>query len=534
MKNIKKIIAIILLIQMILISPLSTYFGVKNNVYATTADVFESELLKQTLIPLLIAGGLVFKSKQVIDDTYQKLNDWMVANKYTIEFDDPSNPQGPKKNLEKVIKALLASGTVVYSAASGIFKDIIEIPGYLFDLIKGWVDENYDEGDNIIYPEGFWSKGYFITPQIFPPKDYQYYYLYDNEGNLVYYYRWTSEDRLRLYNKSDSSIKIWDGQTDTITAACWYDLDNKRLRIGEILGGEFQIQGISSSSFEYMTIFNINDYPTYHEFDSIEGIENIVDNPEYDWNNTHTETKIIVVPIKTDIYGEPEVDSDGYLKPEVDSDYWVDREPEFITNTEPAGIPQPEVVEIPEYEEGVDTKDTGILIKIAEMFQTLIKKVTRIGNDTATITENITGTDTGTGGIGDGIGDVPTDFEWGNFRHFFDIFFIFIYFIVILILIILKFLQIVFLGMPSIPANADLLTQYPTILAGVNYVKNLQVGGLTITVHQAFEFIFLLFFYIFIIKQIRKLYKAYVFEESLQNVDYRKDMKMDYYDRNNK
>ena len=75
----------------------------------------------------------------------------------------------------------------------------------------------------------------------------------------------------------------------------------------------------------------------------------------------------------------------------------------------------------------------------------------------------------------------------GNFRHFLDIFFIFIYFIVILILIILKFLEIVFVGIPGITANADLFTEYPNILEGVNYVKNLKVGGLAITVHQAFN-----------------------------------------------
>lgn len=529
MKNIKKVIAIILLVQTILISPLSVCFDVENKAYAAMADVFESELLKQTMIPLLIASGLVFSSKKAIDDTYQKLNDWMVANKFTIEFDDPSNPQGPKKNLEKVIKTLLTTGTVVYASASGIFQDIIEIPGYLFDLIKGWVDDNYDEEDNIIYPEGFWHKTYFTEPKIFPTKEYEYYYLYKKDGSSAGYYRWLTEDRIRLYNSSGSSYWMLDGQTDMITCGLWKELNG--LKIVIFNEGVFELVGISLGSCEYISIYNIDEYPSYHEFDdNVQGIENIVDNPDYDWSNPYTDTKIIVVPIETDIYGEPEIDSDGYLKPEVDSDYWVDREPEFITNTDPAGIPQPEVEEIPEFDEDNDTKETGILIKIAEMFQTLIKKVNRIGNDTAKITENIT--ETGTGGIGDGIGDVPEGFDWGNFRHFFDIFFIFIYFIVILILIILKFLQIVFIGMPTIPANADLFLQYPSILAGVNYVKNLRVGGLSITVHQAFEFIFLIFFYIFIIKQIRKLYKAYVYEESSQNVDYKSDMKMDYYDKN--
>jgi hypothetical protein len=91
-------------------------------------------------------------------------------------------------------------------------------------------------------------------------------------------------------------------------------------------------------------------------------------------------------------------------------------------------------------------------------------------------------------------------------------------------------LEIVFVGLPAIEANTGLLAEYPGILEGVNYVKNLQVGGLAITVHQAFEFVFLIFFYIFIIKQIRKLYNAYVFEQPAENPRISQDMKMDYYE----
>ncbi|MPN03499.1 hypothetical protein SDC9_150729 [bioreactor metagenome] len=118
----------------------------------------------------------------------------------------------------------------------------------------------------------------------------------------------------------------------------------------------------------------------------------------------------------------------------------------------------------------------------------------------------------GTGGLGGT--PPPTQFEWGDFGKFFDIFFIFIYFIVILILILLKFLQVVFSNLPNIPPNPELFNNYPTILEGVNFIKNLKVGGLSITVQQAFEYVFLIFFFIFILKQIRKLYGAYVYEEN--------------------
>ena len=37
---------------------------------------------------------------------------------------------------------------------------------------------------------------------------------------------------------------------------------------------------------------------------------------------------------------------------------------------------------------------------------------------------------------------------------------------------------------------------------------------MSITVHQAFEYVFMIFFFIFIIKQIRKLYDSFVYEEN--------------------
>lgn len=203
---------------------------------------------------------------------------------------------------------------------------------------------------------------------------------------------------------------------------------------------------------------------------------------------------------------------------------------------------------MPEVENPDDDEQTGILIYIGNILQPIVGQLSKIVEGVKTIVSNtnklvfnttnpeldpITGEPAaaGDGIIGNGIDTrIPTDFEWGNFRHFLDIFFIFIYFIVILILIILKFLQIVFVGIPNIAANTDLFAQYPNILEGVNYVKNLQVGGLAITVHQAFEFVFLIFFYIFIIKQIRKMYNAHVYEESAENPRIAQDMKMDYYE----
>jgi len=98
--------------------------------------------------------------------------------------------------------------------------------------------------------------------------------------------------------------------------------------------------------------------------------------------------------------------------------------------------------------------------------------------------------------------------DWGNFKGFFDIFYIFYYLIIIVILILLKFLVTVF-NMISIPANTALFDQYPTMLAGINYLKNLKIGGFNITFQQILEYMFTIFFFLFIVTVLQKLYHSF-------------------------
>jgi hypothetical protein len=523
MKNIKKIITIILLIQMILISPLSVYFDVENKAYATAVsftETLESELFKQTIIPILISSGLVFKSKEAIDQTVSNTIEWL--NDQGFDWRDPDDPEGP--NLSEILKTML-KGTVIWSAVDQLYKDVIKIPDVIRDLIKHFVDENYDEGENYVLPDGL----HLISSLPHFP---DYLEIYLEEGESLYIYRNDlDKDSKRAY-RTDMGTYYQTGTThiapNPIRMSKSYNssgnlryhfIDENGEKINSTLNGLYFTKTFYGNKLD-VTEFNTD----------IHGIENIVDDPDYDWNNNYTNEKHIPIPIKSDIHGNPTVDENGFYLPVEEPDIWIDVQPEEIPELNPSGIPQVLPEDLPSVPDNPDDEDENG--KILVFLKNIFNKLTGIRNDTATIVEKMPDTSTGsTGGTGGIDTTVPTGFEWGDFRHFLDIFFIFIYFIVILILIILKFLQIVFIGMPSIPANADLLTQYPSILAGVNYVKNLQVGGLTITVHQAFEFVFMIFFYIFIIKQIRKLYKAYVFEESSQNVDYRKDMKMDYYDK---
>ena len=529
MKVIRRIIAIILLIQMILISPLSVYFGVENNAYATAAEfsaALESELFKQAIIPILISSGLVFKSKQAIDQTTDNVIEWI--NSHGFDFKDPDDPDPNKPNLSEILKTML-KGTIIWSAVDQLYKDVIKIPDVIRDLIKHFVDENYDEGENYVLPDG-------LHPISMLPHFPAYLEIYLEVGESVWIYNTSLERTSRRAYRTTMGTYYQTGTThiapNPIRMSKSYN-SSGNLRYHFIDEDGEKITSVLNGLY-----FTKNDYGLSldeSEFDSdIIGIENIVDDPDYDWNNNYTNEKHIPIPIRSDIHGNPMTDDNGYYLPiTTEPDIWIDVQPDEIPELNPSGIPQVLPEDLPSVPDDPDEEDDDG--KILVFLKNIFNKITGIRNDTATIVEKMPDTSTGsTGGTGGIDTTVPTGFEWGDFRHFLDIFFIFIYFIVILILIILKFLEIVFIGLPTIAANADLLTQYPSILAGVNYVKNLQVGGLSITVHQAFEFVFMIFFYIFIIKQIRKLYKAYVFEESSQNVDYRKDMKMDYYDRNNK
>lgn len=524
MKIIRRIIAIILIIFTILTSPLAGYFNIENNAYASTftADI-ESEMFKQTVIPLLISAGLVFKSKEAVEEVVYELKDWLYDQGFDWQLPPDPDPEDPK--LGDMIKALLASSTmVVWNAAEQIYQSIVNVPQWFWEFISTYVNNNYDEGENISY-------GNFIDVYTLPKVD-------PRIGGIEAF----TEDKIYLYSENMDKLGIIDRLEDNegyyyklrgygnvykypLTISLHPDGGSNGLSI------VFKNSGYGSFSLQYRYISSINTSVVIEMPDSeIIGISDIVDNPDYDWNNQYTGDKDIVIPIQSDIYGNPLKDDNGYFLPSVETEDWVDVQPEEIPLLDPSGVPQPDIPEIPEHDEE-DSKEEGILITIATILATLLSKITGIKNDTSTMVEKMPETSTGgTGGIDTSI---PTGFEWGDFRRFFDVIFIFIYFIVILILILLKFLEIVFLNLVAIPANSALLDQYPTILAGVNYVKNLQVGGLSITVHQAFEYIFLIFFFIFIIKQIRKLYGAFVFEENERERDARRDMKMDYYDKNN-
>lgn len=559
-KIMKRILALTIVVLMIISTPFYITKNINNSPYVYAAATFtqnlESELFKQTLIPTLISAGLVFSSKESIEKAVDDTTEWLKQQGF--DWRDPEEPEGP--NLDDVVREMLKAVTLV-SASYELGKGLVEIPKMLWDLVRLFVNDNYDEGDNITdeikYQQNGYVNGYTyeITEEYVDTDSvkalisvnggYAQTLISTGFGPDCINARLT---RLTIHNityESSTYVKVK------------YSFSARAYNTNLLEISKVDVDNSTKKIIPGTTIHETNPYPEWNP-SIIYGEQGIVDNEDYDWNNKYTGTKTIPIPIEKDVYGNLKTDENGYYLPSIDTEEWVEVQPAEIPNLDPSGTPNPDIPPFPDIENPDDDEKTGIMVYIGNVLQIIVGQLSKIAEGVKTTVSNtnklvfntpnpvfnpITGEqidpETGevivpeyaSGMIGNGIDvNIPKDFKWGNFRHFLDIFFIFIYFIVILILIILKFLQIVFVGIPGIEANADLFTEYPNILEGVDYVKNLQVGGLTITVHQAFEFIFLIFFYIFIIKQIRKLYNAHVYEESAENPRIAQDMKMDYYE----
>lgn len=119
--------------------------------------------------------------------------------------------------------------------------------------------------------------------------------------------------------------------------------------------------------------------------------------------------------------------------------------------------------------------------------------------------------------------------DWGNFKSFFDIFWIFYYLIIIAIIILLKFFNVI-MSILSIPANTALFDEYPTMLSGLNYIKNIKVGGLNVTLQTIFEYMFTVFFFLYIVTTLQKLYHTFMGIERQAIKEVEREKKLEIYD----
>ena len=348
-KIMKRILALTIVFLMIISTPFYISENINNNPYvyaaATFTQTLESELFKQTLVPTLISAGLVFSSKESIEKAAEDTIEWLKQQGF--DWKPPDEPDGP--NLEDVIKEMLKAVTLV-SASHELVKGIVKIPEMLWNLIKSFVDDNYSVGENIIGDE-FETQGYI--------NGYAYEILIEGQGtfSVIVKIKVNDGDLKTVVNIFNAS----PGRTIYIKSFNVSDIikiNSTRVRVYYSYKYHVFINGVfdqevfkeSNSTVDIgSTVYEENPYPEYNPI-IVNGVEGIVDNPNYDWNNNYTDYKDIIIPIETDVYGNFKTDENGYYLPSIDTEDWVDVQPIEIPNLDPSGTPIPEIPPFPDIE----------------------------------------------------------------------------------------------------------------------------------------------------------------------------------------
>ncbi len=107
---------------------------------------------------------------------------------------------------------------------------------------------------------------------------------------------------------------------------------------------------------------------------------------------------------------------------------------------------------------------------------------------------------------------IKDNIDWGRFKGFFDIFIILIFLLLIICKIFIKLLGVV-VSLLTVEASSTFFNQYPTILAGVNYIKGIKVPGINVTLFTVLTYMFTVFFIIYVLKIIQAIYHSFVKQE---------------------
>lgn len=119
---------------------------------------------------------------------------------------------------------------------------------------------------------------------------------------------------------------------------------------------------------------------------------------------------------------------------------------------------------------------------------------TAVGDDTATNTNKFF--------------EPPDSPDWPKFKNFFDIIFILIYLVMIVIKIYFKLIHVV-INIASIPATTVVIEDYSNIMVGFNFIKNITVPVLNISLWTLIGYMFTVFYFIYMLKIIQSLYHAF-------------------------
>lgn len=508
MKKIKKIIAIILVIQIILISPLSVYFGVKNNVYAEPV-VLTGLSMKFIATVCASLGILSFITENMdFEDFYNGFIEFVEDVKGVLEFQQDL--------ISTIVNAIITSTKI----------EILTIVEYIKEYFNSIVEELIPEPDIVeTYPgvkaiHNINHEGRFDGIETD--------YIEVEIGNGYVY-------RYRLDLPSTTKIILIGELRYNGTVVSGYGI-NKYLKNYE-LGDKFSNQVKFKSKIQFSDesiIFDwiLINYSTNEIFDGniIEEIEPLIgfsEIPDLPIGEEVTIPKIQSVPISLALPWDLDIDTEDVLGLDEDSflelinneslENYLDRLLDLPKSVTDSIYPPDITIEDGEISGVEGTTWDDVLVEGKEHTTLLERIADRI---------DIISTDIKKFFNPDSTPDDDNGIDWGNFKNFFDIFWIFYYLIIIAILLLVKFLAVV-MDILSIPANTALFDSYPTILQGINYIKSLKVGGFNITLQQIFEYMFMVFFFIYIVTTLQKLYHVFTGVERQELRHNQRDIQID-------
>ena len=302
---------------------------------ASVIDMPSDTYLKGLIATTLVSAGLVFTSAEALNDTVEKVKLRIIEGGLDSTIPQKPNDPKPPRTWRDFFKSLV-KGYIVFDVSRQLYKNVVELGNDFFYFIKSFVDDNYDEGDNVINKEG-WnvSDGNYITINNIEIGDTVKAFLV-NRGYVIL--KRTGERGADIYLRSGGNV--WELNPTAIsnvyTSGFTLISENNllRLKFGETYFGQVEI----------------DNYIDNDEFTNgkIVGTPDIVDNPNYDWNNFQSGNKSVSLDVATGPGGLPIFTPDGLPSLNLSPDFMVDVTPGVVTDQDLSGHPYtPNAGEVP-------------------------------------------------------------------------------------------------------------------------------------------------------------------------------------------
>lgn len=497
-KQFKKIISIIFVILFITLTPLSTYIGFKNNINAEPL-LLTGLSMKFVATVLASMGALAFVNETIgIEEFYNGFIEFVETQKQIHGY--------AQTLADLAIKAIIENTKVKVSQLYNLLKEYIQTYAESF-LPEAPVIPNlpnvktitdglyYGKIRGSVFPStitklDYIEKGYYLKTELQrvdsgpAVNTFQVNVMVMYYNDLVTSHKFTKYMPNNLYQDFDQTLKLVF-KTQITDNLLRFDYIFNNISTNTIIQNYFEL--------EVEPLVDLLDVPPIPEIlvPELPIVKSVPINLTFPWD-LDIDTKDVIgltvdqlleqlssislIPYIQELLDLPKTAVDSMNPPIID----VDEDTKLITGVRDTTID--DVLE--------DSKEQT----------TIIGNIRDIVADISNTLEEFLNPD------GDNNNEDKDKTDWGNFKGLFDLFYIFYYLILIVIIILIKLMNVV-LNLANITPSFGALGNYPTILYGVDYIKNLKVANLNFTIQQIFEYAFTVFFFIFIVKTIQKIYR---------------------------